>query len=162
MVSQFSKVQTVDIQGTSLTVAQVTAIARRSEVKVNLDEAAARERVAKSANWVAENIFRGIDTYGVTTGFGATSHRRTSKTTDLQTELIRFLNDTTGHVEREREREREREQVDRPEIDWTQCLSPRGTPDDPMTKMQTSTEQKQQSARGKMRLHSTANKYGIN
>jgi hypothetical protein len=55
------------------------------------------------------------------------------------------LNDTTGHVERERE------QVDRPEIDWTQCLSPRGTPDDPMTKMQTSTEQKQQSARGKMR-----------
>jgi hypothetical protein len=156
MVSQFSKVQTVDIQGTSLTVAQVTAIARRSEVKVNLDEAAARERVAKSANWVAKNISRGIDTYGVTTGFGATSHRRTSKTTDLQTELIRFLNDTTGHVERERE------QVDRPEIDWRQCLSPRGTPDDPMTKMQTSTEQKQQSARGKMRLHSTANKYGIN
>jgi hypothetical protein len=141
MVSQFSKVQTVDIQGTSLTVAQVTAIARRSEVKVNLDEAAARERVAKRANWVAENI-----------------SRRTSKTTDLQTELIRFLNDTTGHVERERERE----QVDRPEIDWTQCLSPRGTLDDPMTKMQTSTEQKQQSARGKMRLHSTANKYGIN
>jgi phenylalanine ammonia-lyase len=82
----------VDIQGTSLTVAQVTAIARRSEVKVNLDEAAARERVAKSANWVADNISRGTDTYGVTTGFGATSHRRTSKTTDLQTELIRFLN----------------------------------------------------------------------
>ncbi|GLT78011.1 hypothetical protein SLA2020_495610 [Shorea laevis] len=92
MVSQFAKVQSVDIQGTSLTVAQVTAIARRSEVKVNLDEAAARERVAKSANWVAENISRGTDTYGVTTGFGATSHRRTNKTVDLQTELIRFLN----------------------------------------------------------------------
>ncbi|KAL0015026.1 hypothetical protein SO802_002095 [Lithocarpus litseifolius] len=92
MVSQFSGVQTVDIQGTTLTVAQVTAIARRGEVKVNLDEAVARDRVARSANWVADNISRGTDTYGVTTGFGATSHRRTNKTTDLQTELIRFLN----------------------------------------------------------------------
>ncbi|KAJ0091244.1 hypothetical protein Patl1_13537 [Pistacia atlantica] len=92
MVSQFSQAQTVDIQGTTLTVAEVTAIARRNEVKVNLDEAVARDRVAKSANWVAENISRGTDTYGVTTGFGATSHRRTNKTADLQTELIRFLN----------------------------------------------------------------------
>lgn len=92
MVSQFSGVQNVDIQGTTLTVAQVTAVARRGEVKVNLDEAVARDRVARSANWVADNISRGTDTYGVTTGFGATSHRRTNKTTDLQTELIRFLN----------------------------------------------------------------------
>jgi hypothetical protein len=50
-----------------------------------------------------------------------------------------------------REREREREQLDGPETDWTQCLSPGGTLDDPMTKMQTSTEKKQQSAVGKMR-----------
>uniref|UniRef100_A0A2N9GQ97 Phenylalanine ammonia-lyase n=1 Tax=Fagus sylvatica TaxID=28930 RepID=A0A2N9GQ97_FAGSY len=92
MVSQFAGVENVDIQGTSLTVAQVTAIARRGEVKVNLDEAVARDRVARSANWVADNISRGTDTYGVTTGFGATSHRRTHKTSDLQTELIRFLN----------------------------------------------------------------------
>ncbi|KAG2712812.1 hypothetical protein I3843_04G134800 [Carya illinoinensis] len=92
MVSQFAQVQTVDIQGTTLTVGQVTATARRGEVKVNLNEAVARERVAKSANWVAEHISRGTDTYGVTTGFGATSHRRTNKTSDLQTELIRFLN----------------------------------------------------------------------
>ncbi|KAF5458770.1 hypothetical protein F2P56_022776, partial [Juglans regia] len=92
MVSQFAQVQTVDIQGTTLTVGQVTAIARRGEVKVNLNEAVACERVAKSANWVAEHVSRGTDTYGVTTGFGATSHRRTNKTSDLQTELIRFLN----------------------------------------------------------------------
>ncbi|XP_015889298.2 phenylalanine ammonia-lyase [Ziziphus jujuba] len=92
LLSQFSQAETVDIQGTTLTVAQVAAIARRSQVKVSLDEAEARERVAKSANWVAENICRGTDTYGVTTGFGATSHRRTNKTSDLQTELIRFLN----------------------------------------------------------------------
>lgn len=92
MVFQFEKSQTVEIQGTSLSVAQVTAVARRKDVKVNLDEHLARERVAKSANWVADNISRGTDTYGVTTGFGATSHRRTTKTADLQTELIRFLN----------------------------------------------------------------------
>ncbi|XP_010261982.1 PREDICTED: phenylalanine ammonia-lyase-like [Nelumbo nucifera] len=92
MVSQFQQSQTVNLQGTNLTVAQVAAVARRSSVTVTLDEAVARDRVAKSANWVAENIARGTDTYGVTTGFGATSHRRTNKTTDLQTELIRFLN----------------------------------------------------------------------
>ncbi|KAJ7979281.1 Phenylalanine ammonia-lyase [Quillaja saponaria] len=92
MISQFEKAESVDIQGTSLTVGQVTAIARRSQVKVNLNEAVARDRVARSANWVAEKINLGTDTYGVTTGFGATSQRRTNKTTDLQTELIRFLN----------------------------------------------------------------------
>ncbi|KAK6944776.1 Aromatic amino acid lyase [Dillenia turbinata] len=92
MVSQFAETQVVDIRGATLTIAQVTAIARRAEVEVRLDESVARERVARSANWVAENISRGTDTYGVTTGFGATSHRRTNKTSDLQTELIRFLN----------------------------------------------------------------------
>nr|WDY61286.1 phenylalanine ammonia-lyase [Passiflora edulis f. flavicarpa] len=92
MVSQFADAKTVGIQGTTLTVAQVTAIARRGDVKVHLDEAVARDRVAESVKWVAEKISRGTDTYGVTTGFGATSHRRTTKTADLQTELIRFLN----------------------------------------------------------------------
>ncbi|KAL6331137.1 hypothetical protein AAG906_009565 [Vitis piasezkii] len=80
MVSQFAHAQTV------------TALARGDHVRVALDEAAARGRVTRSADWVAENISRGTDTYGVTTGFGATSHRRTNKTADLQTELIRFLN----------------------------------------------------------------------
>ncbi|KAG2712810.1 hypothetical protein I3760_04G143700 [Carya illinoinensis] len=92
MVSHFAQVQTVDIQGTTLTIGQVTAIAHRGEVKVNLNETVAGERVAKSANWVAEHISSGTDIYGVTTGFGTTSHRRTNKTSDLQTELIRVLN----------------------------------------------------------------------
>ncbi|KAJ8750678.1 hypothetical protein K2173_015859 [Erythroxylum novogranatense] len=74
MISQFANAKTVHIQGTTLSVAQVTAIARRSGVKLHLDEFTARDRVAKSANWVALNISRGTDTYGVTT------------------ELIRFLN----------------------------------------------------------------------
>ncbi|XP_058078856.1 phenylalanine ammonia-lyase-like [Magnolia sinica] len=92
MVAQFQQSQTVDLQGTTLTVAQVAAIARRPIVTVKLDEAAARARVTESATWVADNIARGADVYGVTTGFGATSQRRTNKTADLQTELIRFLN----------------------------------------------------------------------
>lgn len=92
MVSEFQDAQTVVIEGTTLTVAQVTAIARRSDVNVDLNEVMARDRVAKSANWVTEKISHGIDVYGVTTGFGATCHRRTTKTADLQTELIRFLN----------------------------------------------------------------------
>ncbi|KAL6330988.1 hypothetical protein AAG906_009416 [Vitis piasezkii] len=62
MVSQFAHAQTVDIQGTALTVAQVTALARGDHVRVALDEAAARGRVTRSADWVAENISRGTDT----------------------------------------------------------------------------------------------------
>ncbi|MQM13738.1 hypothetical protein Taro_046662 [Colocasia esculenta] len=92
MISQYQSTQAVDLQGTTLTVAQVAAIAHRSDVSVSLNEPVAKERVDRSATWVADNIARGTDTYGVTTGFGATSHRRTKKVTDLQTELIRFLN----------------------------------------------------------------------
>ncbi|KAF2297546.1 hypothetical protein GH714_038670 [Hevea brasiliensis] len=92
MVSQFANAKTVDIQGTTLTVA------RRGEVRVLLDEVAARDRVAKSANCVAVNISRGTDTYGVTTGFCATSHRRTSKTGDLRTELIRGTITASGDL----------------------------------------------------------------
>ncbi|KMZ61979.1 Phenylalanine ammonia-lyase [Zostera marina] len=92
MISQFSNSESVNIEGASLTVAQVSAIARNSSRPVTLDASAARERVDRSANWVADNIARGTDTYGVTTGFGSTSHRRTKKTSDLQAELIRFLN----------------------------------------------------------------------
>ncbi|PON54874.1 Aromatic amino acid lyase [Parasponia andersonii] len=92
MLNQFANAETIEIQGTTLTVAQVTAVSRRAEVKVTIDEAAVRRRVTDSANWVSDHISRGTDTYGVTTGFGATSHRRTDKAGDLQTELIRFLN----------------------------------------------------------------------
>nr|DAD49067.1 TPA_asm: hypothetical protein HUJ06_019004 [Nelumbo nucifera] len=99
MVPQFQHIQTVNLQGTTLTVAQVAAVARRSGVTVSLDEGAARDRVTKSANWIAHTIARGTDTLGVTAGFGAASHRRTNKTTGLQTELIRFLN--TGVIGKE-------------------------------------------------------------
>eukprot|EP00246_Nothoceros_aenigmaticus_P013181 TRINITY_DN4442_c0_g1_i1.p1 TRINITY_DN4442_c0_g1~~TRINITY_DN4442_c0_g1_i1.p1 ORF type:complete len:809 (-),score=151.88 TRINITY_DN4442_c0_g1_i1:839-3088(-) len=92
MVEVYFGSQEVAIEGANLTVAQVAAIARRPSVKVRLDVEAAKERVDESSNWVLSNVLKGTDTYGVTTGFGATSHRRTNQGAELQKELIRFLN----------------------------------------------------------------------
>nr|AAW80638.1 phenylalanine ammonia lyase [Selaginella kraussiana] len=83
----------ISIEGTRLTVAQVAAIALRgADATVELDAVAARGRVDRSSRWVLDNAMKGTDTYGVTTGFGATSHRRTNQGVELQRELIRFLN----------------------------------------------------------------------
>ncbi|MCO5587011.1 hypothetical protein L7F22_040956 [Adiantum nelumboides] len=92
MIRQFYESEKVVLRGSSLTVGQVTAVTQRSSVIVELDEAEAKSRVDESSNWVLNNILKGTDTYGVTTGFGATSHRRTNQAVDLQKELIRFLN----------------------------------------------------------------------
>ncbi|KAF3779675.1 Phenylalanine ammonia-lyase [Nymphaea thermarum] len=93
MVERFEGCASVTMKGELLEVADVVAVARRqADVFVRLDEAAARSRVEESAAWVATHMCRGTDTYGVTTGFGATSHRRTDQGLELQKELIRFLN----------------------------------------------------------------------
>lgn len=89
MVGIFYDTKEVVLEGVSLTVAHVAAIARRPAVKVVLDAAVAKDRVDESANWVAERMAKGTDIYGVTTGFGATSHRRTQQGEELQKELIR-------------------------------------------------------------------------
>jgi phenylalanine ammonia-lyase len=82
----------VKIEGASLRIAQVAAVAAGAgEARVELDESA-RGRVKASSDWVRDSMMNGTDSYGVTTGFGATSHRRTKEGGALQRELIRFLN----------------------------------------------------------------------
>ncbi|KAL5207397.1 hypothetical protein ABZP36_031832 [Zizania latifolia] len=102
MVAEYRQ-PVVKIEGASLRIAQVAAVAAAGEAKVELDESA-RERVKASSDWVMNSMMNGTDSYGVTTGFGATSHRRTKEGGALQRELIRFLNagafgtGTDGHV----------------------------------------------------------------
>ena len=88
MVQEY-RVPMVKIDGSVLSVAMVAAVAGEADqVLVALDESA-RPRVEASSEWVMDSTVNGTDTYGITTGFGGTSHRRTKEFGALQNELIR-------------------------------------------------------------------------
>ncbi|CAN6245175.1 unnamed protein product [Urochloa humidicola] len=93
MVAQ-ARQPVVKIEGSTLRVGQVAAVASAKDasgVTVELDEEA-RPRVKASSEWILDCIAHGGDIYGVTTGFGGTSHRRTKDGPALQVELLRHLN----------------------------------------------------------------------
>ncbi|KAF7801471.1 phenylalanine ammonia-lyase 1 [Senna tora] len=94
MVAEYRK-QVVRLGGDTLTVAQVAAVAARDQgvtkAAVELSESA-EAGVKASSDWVMDSMSNGTDTYGITTGFGASSHKRTKHGAALQKELIRFLN----------------------------------------------------------------------
>nr|AGI37887.1 phenylalanine ammonia-lyase [Saccharum hybrid cultivar CP69-1062] len=93
MVAQ-ARQPVVKIEGSTLRVGQVAAVAAAKDasgVAVELDEEA-RPRVKASSEWILDCIAHGGDIYGVTTGFGGTSHRRTKDGPALQVELLRHLN----------------------------------------------------------------------
>ncbi|CAI9302928.1 unnamed protein product [Lactuca saligna] len=75
----------VKLGGARLTIAQVAALAtsHANVVQVELSESV-RDGVTTSSDWVMKSMLKGGDTYGVTIGFGATSHRRTKQCGALQ------------------------------------------------------------------------------
>lgn len=93
LIKTFNEINCINVDGSCITVAHVTALGRRPQVKVTLDNHGGncRERVERCSLWVQEKAKGGADIYGVTTGFGACSSKRTNQLSELQEALIRCL-----------------------------------------------------------------------
>lgn len=93
LINTFNEIKNINVDGSRITVAHVTALGRRHQVKVTLDNHGGncRERVERCSLWVQEKAKEGADIYGVTTGFGACSSKRTNQLSELQEALIRCL-----------------------------------------------------------------------
>ncbi|KAF7062874.1 hypothetical protein CFC21_069428 [Triticum aestivum] len=89
MVARFRE-PIVRILGAGLSVGQVAAVAHAKDAaSVTVDEA--RVRVRACSDWIIHSVASGGDIYGVTTGFGGTSHRPTKDGHGLQVELVRVI-----------------------------------------------------------------------
>ncbi|MBC2899675.1 hypothetical protein CFC21_112498 [Triticum aestivum] len=90
MVARF-RGPVVRILGAGLSFGQVAAVAHAKDAASVTVELAneARVRVQACSDWIVDSVANGGDIYGVTTGFGGTSHRRTKDGHGLQVELVR-------------------------------------------------------------------------
>lgn len=97
----------IHIDGESLTVAQVVAVALHGKPSYISDDATVHSKVQQSVDFLEQELAQGRTVYGVTTGFGGSADTRTKKTEALQDGLIRFLNagillpSDMGHVAHE-------------------------------------------------------------
>lgn len=87
-----SRKTVVQLDGKILTIAQVmaatAALGGSTAARVELSDEA-RGGVKASSDWVIDAMQKGVALPGMTTGFGATSHRSTNNGEALQKELIR-------------------------------------------------------------------------
>eukprot|EP01018_Ginkgo_biloba_P036872 Gb_04830 [translate_table: standard] len=90
LIQAFNDTECITVDGSQLTVAHAAALAFRPQVKVVLEDKC-RGRVEQCSSWVQQKAKDGADIYGVTTGFGACSSKRTNQLSLLQESLIRCL-----------------------------------------------------------------------
>ncbi|KAJ2977851.1 hypothetical protein NQ176_g4140 [Zarea fungicola] len=82
----------VTINGRSLTVADVVAVALYCTPSRVSGDAAVANRVQQSVNYLEQELSLGRTVYGVTTGFGGSADTRTRETEALQDGLVKMLN----------------------------------------------------------------------
>ena len=90
MMEEYERCDKVVLDGAHLTVAKVARIgrARNGNVKVELDASSCKVDVDNARAWVEAAVERADDIYGITTGFGACSDKRTRQVEILQVSLV--------------------------------------------------------------------------